>query len=182
MSVHREPSTAQPPLPVLIARRSVGAVRIATLVAVVVGIAFWGILVSPLAFSAWWQFPVAGLLMVTCVLPALVLGLLYLGLRQLLHLPTKVLESIRQGRNQASEVANTFRAEDLPQTGRGLGLFRGLWLLWKTVAESRDLLLGAAALVRLANPVALAVVLAAFAASFLEALFVLGFWAMRVIL
>jgi hypothetical protein len=167
---------------VLIAQRSIVAVRLAALGTLAAGFAFWGILIGPMAFSAWWQIALAGLLLVICLLPALVLGLLYFGLRQLVDLPTNARESVKRGWNQAAGVARTARADDLSKAGRGLGLFRGLWLLWKTVSESRDLLMGAAALARLANPVSLVIVLAAFGVGLFEALFVIAFLTLRMIL
>jgi hypothetical protein len=116
------------------------------------GATLWGLL--------WWPLsPTLGSLLgagVTLVLllgPAAVLGLFYVGLRDLLALPARLSErggrTVEQSADVLRSVATDQRAGLL---GRLWGVLRQIWALRSVLQENRALLVRYGALVRFVNP------------------------------
>lgn len=138
----------------LAARVSAG-VRGLSLIALVAAVWLWSVILYPFAFSHWWGWLPAVLLLSALAAPGAILLAVHMALRELIRLPTRV-----RGAGESS-VARAGRAAESVRARPRWWLPRTAWELWRLVVENRELLVAYSGLVRLVNPVSLAVIGAA---------------------
>ncbi len=138
--------------------------RVLALAAGAAGAWLWGLLFWPLDVGSGWTLAGALLVLLALLGPALVLGLFARGLQELVALPGRLVATVRAGQGEAAAVyagAGEARPARSGRIRRFWQVVRGLWALRAALLESRDLLIGSVALIRLASPVVLAVVVVA---------------------
>ncbi|GIV58245.1 MAG: hypothetical protein KatS3mg042_1158 [Rhodothermaceae bacterium] len=120
----------------------------------------WGLAAYPFTFDAPGSEALAAVGLVLLLAPGLLLLLFYVGLRQVAALPGRLARTLDTGRTRTAALYATASA---PRAHRWwlARLLRGVLDLRALVAESRDVLLQYAALIRLLNPWTLLAVAAA---------------------
>lgn len=144
-------------------------VRLQAVLAALAGVWLWALLFYPFASFGQVGVLVLGLVVLALfVLPALVLLLFWLGLRELIAMPDKLITMAGQ-----SEAHTGTLLKSVAEPRRRWSM-RWLWRFFRTVLDLRGLLLGskevllqAAVVARVANPVFLAVLFVAFVLSLL---------------
>jgi hypothetical protein len=140
----------------------VGKVRTLAVASAVAGLWLWGLVAYPFGFEQLWAWPLAVTGLLLLLIPAAVLFLFYFGLNQLIRLPGNLAAMGTAGREHAGQLYTVSTDDGEPRRSRRRWRFlRTLFELRGLVLESRELLIGSAALVRLVNPVSLVVVAAA---------------------
>jgi hypothetical protein len=110
-----------------------------------------------------WKMALAIVVSILLLLPGAVLGIFWIGLRQLIVIPGELAEALDDF-GQRSDAAFADASADRDGRGRVRGLLRfvrSLVDVRSTVLQSRDVLTKSLVLVRVANPVSLVVVLVA---------------------
>jgi len=140
-------------------------VRVLAIASFAAGVWLWLSLLGTME-RAEWGWVLAGLAIVLACGPSGVLALFYLGLRQLISLPSRATEYAVAGRQGVSAVTAWVTASGLSTRDRTWRLMRSVYQLLRAVLDSKGLLMDSVAIVRLANPVTLVVVLSSIVASF----------------
>lgn len=167
MNVPRESSEAPRVYAQLatLAQAIVGKVGVLALASCAAGVWLWLSLIGAVEVDGW-GWVLAGFVVVVACGPAGVLSLFYLGLRQLISLPSRATEYAAVGGQGLSAVAASVTARGLGTRERTWRLLRSAYQLLRAVLDSKGLLMDSVAIVRLANPVTLVVVLSSIVASF----------------
>ena len=131
------------------------------------GLWLWAVLFYPFAgFGQGWRLGLALVVLVLLVLPAGVLLLFWAGLRELIGMPDRLVEMAGQGEDRAGDLLES--ATDTAEPRR----YRRAWRFFRSLIDLRGLLLDSKALLlqftvvaRVANPVFIGALLAAFVLS-----------------
>ncbi len=150
---------------VTLAQAIVGKVAVLAIASFAAGVWLWLSLLGTMELAGW-GWLLAGFVAVLACGPAGVLSLFYLGLRQLVSLPSRASEYAAVGRQGVSAVTASVTAKGLGTRERTRRLLRSAYQLLRTVLDSKGLLMDSVAIVRLANPVTLVIVLSSIVASF----------------
>jgi multisubunit Na+/H+ antiporter MnhC subunit len=148
-----------------LARAIVGKVGFLAIASLAAGVWLWLSLLGTMELAGW-GWVLAGMVAALAFGPAAILSLFYLGLRQLISLPSRASEFAAVGRHGVSAVADSVTAKGLGTRDRAWRLLRSTFGLLKAALDSKGLLMDSVAIVRLANPVTLVMVLSAIVASF----------------
>lgn len=150
----------------LLARRITSAVGGLTVASALSGSVLWGLL--------WWPVPLelsplvgAALTLLVLLGPAVVLGLFYLGLHDLLSLPERVSDHASRTAQASTEAYRAAIAEAEGRFGWLRRLLLRIWSLRSLLLEHRALLLRYGAMLRMLTPAFLLLVLLAGAVSLL---------------
>lgn len=154
---------------VQIAEAIAGKVRVQALLAAGAGLWLWGLIFYPFdGFGRVWIIAAATVVLVFLLMPAGVLGLFWLGLRELIGVPDKLLDVADESQARAGTLVET--VSDKTERRK----LRRLWRFFRTVLdlrglllESKGLLLQFAVIARVANPVFIGVLFVAFVVSLL---------------
>lgn len=162
----------------------VDKVRTLALAAALAGVWLWGVAFYPFgSFGRVGVVVLAVALLAVLLAPAGVLGLFWAGLRELIALPDKLVAMADTGEERTGELAETIREER-----REPFRLRRLWRFFRTVLDlrglvldSKGLLLQVTVVARLANPIFVGALFAAFTLSILlilaaSVVFIVVFW------
>lgn len=144
------------------ARTSLRWVRVFALAVTVAALWLWGWTLWPFGFARWWSIVLAIVFLVFLLTPPVILWLFVIGLGQLANLPAELRGKTQDGRDLITRVGSDLAG----RTGgsrqrRTFRLGRSAYALWALILDSKGMLLQYAGMVRLANPIALAIGLAA---------------------
>ncbi len=148
-------------------------------IATVGGIVLWSLLLIPFVIR-WWTVVLSAVFLMLLLLPSGVTGLFYFALRQILQLPSDLIGSLTEGRSRVATLIQDVRGKRVQGAGRRVGIVMGIWALSKAVLDSRNLVVGTAGLVRLANPITIVIVLGAMGLGVAEMLAALALGVLRV--
>lgn len=135
-----------------LAERAAAGVRLIAGVSILSALTFWTALFYPFTLDRWWTWLLSLALLAVLSVPAGILVLVHMVLRELVNLPARLRETGAAGRMRAGRAADAVRGRRrwwLPRVG---------WELWRIVVDNRELLLAYTGLVRLATPAVLGVV------------------------
>jgi hypothetical protein len=163
----------------LIAQYLLAGARTMFAIAIVGGVALWSLLLIPFVIR-WWTVLFSAMLFVFLLLPSAVTGLFYVALRQILQLPSELIGSLTEGRSRVATLIRGMRGGGVEAAGRRVGLVMGIWALSKAILDSRALVVGAAGLARLANPITVTIVLGAMGLGVAEVLIAIAIGVLRV--
>ena len=154
---------------VQIAGAIAGKVRVQAIFSGVAGLWLWGLLFYPfVGFGRLWVLVLGVVVLGLLMSPAGVLFLFWAGLRQLIGVPDKLLEIAGQSETHTDALLETISSQtDQGKVRRLRRFFRTVLDLRLLVLESKELLLQFAVVVRIANPVFIAVLFVAFVLSLL---------------
>ena len=164
----------------LIAQHILGGVKVMLEVAFLGGAMLWTVLLIPFVIT-WWTVLAAIGLLFALLLPAFAVGLFYLGLKQLLAMPSELVGSLTETRANASALVQGARGKEVVGEAGKMNLVTAVLAMGRSMLECRGLVVGAAGLMRLANPITMVVVLCAMALGPLEALAALGVGILRIL-
>ncbi len=148
-------------------------------IATVGGIVLWSVLMIPFVIT-WWTVVLSAVFLMLLLLPSGVTGLFYFALRQILRLPSDLIGPLTEGRSRVATLIQDVRGKRVQAAGRRVGIVMGIWALSKAVLDSRNLVVGTAGLVRLANPITIVIVLVAMGLGVAEMLAALAVGVLRV--
>jgi hypothetical protein len=163
----------------LIAQYLLAGAKTMFAIAIVGGVALWSLLLIPFVIR-WWTVLFSAMLLVFLLLPSAVTGLFYVALRQILQLPSELIGSLTEGRSRVATLIQGVRGKGAEGAGRRVGLVMGIWALSRALLESRGLVVGAAGLARLANPITVIIVLGAMGLGVAEVLIAIAVGLLRV--
>ncbi|MBT8399307.1 MAG: hypothetical protein KJO98_02425 [Rhodothermia bacterium] len=109
---------------------------------------------------AWWKVVTAVATLLVLALPAAVLFVFRLGLHQLVTLPERLVDASTELSSTSREAYAAVTDGSGKRFGRLLGLVQSIARLRSLLFDSREAVMGASVLVRVANPIVLVLVLA----------------------
>ena len=144
------------------ARTALRSVRVFAIAVTVGALWLWGWTLWPLEFARWWSVVLAIAFLVFLLTPPAILWAFVIGLGQLANLPSELRGKTQDGRDVLARVGTDLAGRSgLSRKRRTLGLGRSAYALWALILDSKGMLLQYAGMVRLANPIALAIGFAA---------------------
>ena len=154
------------------ARTSLRSVRMFAIAVTAAALWLWTWTLWPFGFEHWWSLALAIVYLAFLLTPPAILWAFVIGLKQLANLPAELRGKAQDGRDLLARVGSdlTGRTEG-SRKRRTFRLGRGAYALWALTLDSKGLLLQYAGMVRLANPISLAIGLAAVVAGTLLLVF-----------
>jgi hypothetical protein len=144
------------------ARTALRSVRLFAVAVTVAALWLWGWTLWPFGFAHWWSVALAILFLVFLLTPPAILWAFVIGLGQLANLPTELRGKTQDGRDLLARVgADLAGRTGVSRKRRSFRLGQSAYALWALILDSRGMLLQYAGMVRLANPIALAIGFAA---------------------
>ncbi len=139
------------------------------LMAGIAAVVVWLLIFAPFTALSVWKILFAAVTAGVLLIPAAILGVFWIGLRQLVALPARLAETAGQVGDQGRRALASISPTPSAQKGRFqrvLPLIRTLVDVRSLLMESRELMLQAIVLVRVANPIMLVIVLLSAVAGF----------------
>lgn len=148
-----------------LARRLAGGVAVLAVLSAAAAGVLWGVLWWPPALRPF-SIMSAALTLALLLGPAVVLGLFWIGLHDLLALPDRVAERTRRTVEQSAAAAQSVTVDDASGViGRTWHVLKQIWALRSVLLENRMLLVRYGTLLRFLHPAFLLLVVAAVVAS-----------------
>jgi len=136
-----------------LARGLIGKIKWLAIVGFTSALFLWIVLFYPFSgLIVVWKAVLAGIVLVTLILPGTILSLVWLGLGEILHLPEKLIEHADTGRQQSHQLVQVAFDKETRAKTSVRHLYGSLTGLRDSLLGSKALLFQAAATARLINP------------------------------
>jgi len=148
------------------AQRLVMPLRTLAILSLLASVWLWSLPVSPATVDRWWTIAGAGILLIALATPAAVVFLFYLGVQQIVHMPGRLTGMTRGGVDRGRELLATMKARNgTSSVGRRGTIIRAIIDMARAALDAKGLIMDTVSLVRLLNPITLAIVSIAVVAS-----------------